>query len=37
MKLKNLTGISIASAMTIFGSSAFAECGDITMAVTIKH
>ena len=32
MKLKNLTGISIASAMTIFGSSAFAECGDITMA-----
>ena len=33
MKLKNLTGISIASAMTILGSSAFAaDCGDITMA-----
>lgn len=32
MKLKKLTGISIASAMTFFGSSAFAECGDITMA-----
>ena len=32
MKLKNLTGISIASAMTILGTSAFADCGDITMA-----
>lgn len=32
MKIKNLTGISIASVMTVLGSSAFANCGDITMA-----
>ena len=32
MKFKKLTGISIASAMAVLGSSAFADCGDITMA-----
>ncbi len=32
MKLKTITGLYIASAMTVLGSSATADCGDITMA-----